>query len=1157
MTGSTSADTAAWSVEVERLVAEELAPGVWYAGLPEGAVSGTARGLVRGSGVDGPRWSTSVVLASSTLAGVVLDSAEVSADGDLRSASGMISYLEAEAGRLRARVGVEWSEASVVARLDSAYLQLPAADSATVLRFAARGRMAADSLRLGLDLSASRLAGLALDSGRVELDGTRAEVGYRARLLVPDSGRIEARGRVSRRDGETVLAVEEGVAVGLDVAALPGGGGVGGVLGGETTLMVTRRAAGDVAVEGTVTGRRRRPADGAVDLLEARVRTERDGRHHVEGTLVPAEGGGLELVGAVDVRADTLDAELTATGRLPDPVEVLGGARADSVRLSLDAVRVDELELRGRGELVGLEARGLTADTVRVAGSLGPEGFSVDTAIVRSPVAALDAGGRLRRRSAGAIPDTARVVVEVRELGPLAELLETDLRGGGGVVSVTLSGHVDSTNVAGELALADLAVGDVVFAAMDGRVDATLGGPSWESALAGVRGRVELEVGRVALPEADVRRVTVVASGGPDSVRIEAEADVDDLRRAEASVVLDPRPERRMVRVDRMRFQLDRDDWLLRSPALVSYRDGVSVDSLVLAALVQEIRLAGGLVGDSLDVRLRTDSIDVGTLSDLAGFAALDGWLTMDAELQGAPAAPRGHADLRGSFGRNGSARSGAEVRLDFEDSRARVDAALSREGGRATVRGSVPLTAEDSLGLELFADSLALAWVLPFLDPDVVSELSGTVQADVAVGGSWADPEASGGLLVRDGLVGLPSLGLRWTDVRGAGRIERETLVVDSLDLRSESGTARLTGSVRADDGGLDLGLELDRFQAIRSPQVQAVVSGRVDVGGRATEPQVEGSLRLDALDVYLDERVGSDGLEDVELSEEDLETLRERFGYTPPESTESAPALFEATGLDVALDVGRDSWIRKRASPEMAVPFTGSLDVGKRPGADLTVDGTLELVPGRGFVEQFGRRFALSEGTVEFRGPPTEARVDLTATYTVPSHDTPDEAEVTIRLDVRGTRDALDLTLSSEPQMENADVVSYIATGRPASGELSFSGGDSEGGLVAAGAGLALGQLTGLVESAAQSSVGLDVVEIRREGLREATLVAGKYVSPRLYLGLAQPVSLREGDGLSLGGEGESEAEVEYEAFRWLLLNVEVSGNDFRLFLRTRFAY
>ncbi|MDX1646989.1 MAG: hypothetical protein R3304_07580, partial [Longimicrobiales bacterium] len=94
-------------------------------------------------------------------------------------------------------------------------------------------------------------------------------------------------------------------------------------------------------------------------------------------------------------------------------------------------------------------------------------------------------------------------------------------------------------------------------------------------------------------------------------------------------------------------------------------------------------------------------------------------------------------------------------------------------------------------------------------------------------------------------------------------------------------------------------------------------------------------------------------------------------------------------------------------------------------------------------------------------------------------------------------------------------------------------------------------------VIESAAARRVGLDVVEIRREGLRQATLVAGKYVTPRLYVGFAQPVSLREGDGLSFGSEGQSEVEIEYEALRWLLINIEGSGSSIRFFLRGRRAY
>ena len=282
----------------------------------------------------------------------------------------------------------------------------------------------------------------------------------------------------------------------------------------------------------------------------------------------------------------------------------------------------------------------------------------------------------------------------------------------------------------------------------------------------------------------------------------------------------------------------------------------------------------------------------------------------------------------------------------------------------------------------------------------------------------------------------------------------------------------------------------------------------------------------------------------------------LRERFGVVP-ETGPPQRRFSERITADLDVVLGRDSWLRKRTSPEMAVPFSGSIEVELRPGQPPLLQGSVDVIEGRGFVEQFGRRFVLSSGTVTFNGPPEATRVDLEATYTIPSRDNPDDAEVTIILSVEGTQDDLGLTLSSNPPLENADIVSYIATGRPAAGSLSFEGREGEGGLVAAGADFALSQMTSLIESAAARSVGLDVVEIRREGLREATLVAGKYVTPRLYVGFAQPVSLQEGDGLSFGSEGRSELEIEYEAWRWLLLNIEGSGSSVRFFLRGRYAY
>jgi translocation and assembly module TamB len=282
----------------------------------------------------------------------------------------------------------------------------------------------------------------------------------------------------------------------------------------------------------------------------------------------------------------------------------------------------------------------------------------------------------------------------------------------------------------------------------------------------------------------------------------------------------------------------------------------------------------------------------------------------------------------------------------------------------------------------------------------------------------------------------------------------------------------------------------------------------------------------------------------------------LRDRFGHIPDPEPASTPFAERLTAT-LAVELGRDSWLRKDVSPEMAIAFTGDIDVELRPGEEPDLQGSVEPIAGRGFVEQFGRRFDVREGTVTFDGPPSAVRLDLSAEYAIPSHDNPDASEATIVLDIDGTRDSLSLSLSSEPPMENADIVSYIATGRPASGSLSVGEGDGDGGLVDAGAGLAVGQIVGAIEGAAAQGIGLDVMEIRREGLRQATVVAGKYVSPRVYIGYARPVTLQEGDGSALEDEGESEVEVELEALRWLLINIEGSGSALRFFLRGRYAY
>jgi translocation and assembly module TamB len=333
---------------------------------------------------------------------------------------------------------------------------------------------------------------------------------------------------------------------------------------------------------------------------------------------------------------------------------------------------------------------------------------------------------------------------------------------------------------------------------------------------------------------------------------------------------------------------------------------------------------------------------------------------------------------------------------------------------------------------------------------------------------------------------------------------------------------------------------------------------SGSGALVGTTDAPKIEGDLRLVETDVYLGDAVPSgSSVQAIELTEAQIRELEETLGYPVRREDDAPPgALFRALSLELSVAASRDTWVRQRANPELEIQLTGDVDVSKEPGDSLRLDGRVEAVPRRSWVEQFGRRFRIEEGVVDFRGTVPRTRIDVRAAYEVPT-TRDDQPEATITLDLEGTPQDLSLTAGSDPPMENADILSYLATGRPAASSLDVQGEGGEGGLGTVGSEFALGQVAGLVEGLAAEGVGLDVVDIRTDGLRGATVVAGRYVTPELYVGFKQPVG-RDGDASEPGTSfDQTEVEVELQALRWLLLNMEASNSALRLLLRFRRAY
>jgi autotransporter translocation and assembly factor TamB len=225
------------------------------------------------------------------------------------------------------------------------------------------------------------------------------------------------------------------------------------------------------------------------------------------------------------------------------------------------------------------------------------------------------------------------------------------------------------------------------------------------------------------------------------------------------------------------------------------------------------------------------------------------------------------------------------------------------------------------------------------------------------------------------------------------------------------------------------------------------------------------------------------------------------------------------------------------------------------KEPGGETLLLGKITPVPRRGFVEQFARSFDITGGELQLNGRPADHRVDLHAEYRPPSADRSNDDDVKIKLDVTGPFDKLELALTSEPAMDETEIVNYIATGRSNVPGVGDPNAKDDTGSLATDIGIA--GLTGGAQMAAQEAIGLDVLQVRFDALDGATLVAGRYVDPKVYVGFLQPLQYKDEGSPTSNALARTRFEVEYAFQRWLVLNVKGESTELRSFLRVRHEY
>jgi translocation and assembly module TamB len=458
------------------------------------------------------------------------------------------------------------------------------------------------------------------------------------------------------------------------------------------------------------------------------------------------------------------------------------------------------------------------------------------------------------------------------------------------------------------------------------------------------------------------------------------------------------------------------------------------------------------------------------------------------ATIDGAAKAANGSAD-------EGLLRAEARLALGATD---HLDASLQLPLQRGWLRAAAEQPLQGALTVAL--QDLTL---IELLQPEI-RDPQGELQLALQLGGTLARPEPAGQLQLIDGRCAIPRLGLQLDGLELTAETRNSEQLRIAAAARSGGGTLGATGAWQREAGGgwsLDLQIDGERFEVARIPEARVKVSPQLTVHVEPLLVRIDGRLaipeaRLEPRDTSRAVRVSKDVVM-VDDAHSDAQSERWRI-YTHLELEAPDSIRFIGYGFD-----GR---------------IGGRLLLVDEPQRLTRGRGELHVVTGSRYTA-LGQELQTPRGRLIFADSPVDnPGLDIVAQREV--------GDVVAGVRVGGTARDPQLTLFSQPSMDEADILAYLTLGRPLS-----SAGQADGQTMMRAANTA--GLTGgdYIAGYVGRQFGLEEARLQSEGETEQPwLVIGKYLSPRLYIrygtallesGNSVLVRYRLSDGWFLEGE------------------------------------
>ena len=817
-------------------------------------------------------------------------------------------------------------------------------------------------------------------------------------------------------------------------------------------------------------------------------------------------------------------------------------------------VALDTITADGTIALEKSAIGGLHIDAAAVDGSMASQTANLTSLEMTGPDVIVKGSGRVALDRTG--NSDLKYHVDAKDLANLAKLAGQSNVSGSAVLDGTVTGNAAALQIGGTLDGSKAAYG--ANSALD--LNATY---------------------RVTLPDLDVKRVRAEADTSASFVkvagleinaltakttyegqRLDFTTNIKEQRRElDATGQLILHPDHQEVHLPRIAMRTQGVEWTSApgTEATIKYgQDRLTLENVRLISGAQTLDADGALAlkgeAPAGAIEVRAANIDLTQLQTLMLMdRGLAGTLSAEATISGTAASPTvdGRVDvINGGF--QGYKYDSLRAKLGYTATTVAIDATLQQSptdsitatGTVSTALfkpspgGHVAESETDRIDLRIKSSALNLGIVQGFTDQ--VTNVGGTLEADLRVTGSGQDPHVQGFVDIKGGRFDVPAGGVAYTGLNTRLELEPDRVLIQKFAILDEHGERlNVAGELAVHErkvGAVNITVDSDNFEIIDNELGDVGIDSEIRISGEMRRPKIEGTVRLEAARLEVDKVLmlfydpySVEEIPDVITAERIVDTSGSaedatRGALRRAESTAAVPGTradaergtvaapagaFAPLELDVRLVIPDNLVLRgKKLRPggpnaasigDLNITVGGNIQVVKPAGGQVLLLGTVETV--RGMYEFQGRRFELARGgTLRFMGEPQpNPALDVTATRKIPN------TGVEARVRIQGTAKAPQLSLSSTPPLEESDVLALIVFNRP----VNELGGGERASLATTAGGIATGYLAAPLGDSIGRALDLDLFEITtttEDGELGAGFTLGQQVGDRAFFKMRQ---------------------------------------------------